>query len=87
MSVLGWIVLGLIAGFIGGKIVNHSRQGFLLDIVLGIVGRSLAAFSLLLSVPQELRASISIVCSLPSWARSSCCGAIMQLPAVRIGGK
>jgi uncharacterized membrane protein YeaQ/YmgE (transglycosylase-associated protein family) len=38
MSVLGWILLGLIAGFIGSKIVNRSGQGFLLDIVLGIVG-------------------------------------------------
>ncbi len=38
MSILGWILLGLIAGFIAGKIVNHRGQGFLMDIVLGIVG-------------------------------------------------
>lgn len=38
MSVIGWIVLGLIAGFIGSKIVNASGQGMLMDIVLGIVG-------------------------------------------------
>ena len=38
MSVIAWIILGLIAGFIGSKIVNKSGQGFLLDIVLGIVG-------------------------------------------------
>jgi uncharacterized membrane protein YeaQ/YmgE (transglycosylase-associated protein family) len=38
MSVLGWIILGLIAGFIGSKIVNKSGEGFILDIVLGIVG-------------------------------------------------
>jgi len=38
MSVLGWIILGLIAGFIASKIVNRSGQGLLLDIVLGIVG-------------------------------------------------
>jgi uncharacterized membrane protein YeaQ/YmgE (transglycosylase-associated protein family) len=38
MSVLGWIILGLIAGFIGSKIVNKSGEGFFLDIVLGIVG-------------------------------------------------
>jgi uncharacterized membrane protein YeaQ/YmgE (transglycosylase-associated protein family) len=44
MSVLGWIVLGLIAGFIGSKIVNHSGQGFLLDIVLGIVGAVVGGF-------------------------------------------
>lgn len=38
MSVLAWIVLGLIAGFIASKIVDSSGQGLLLDIVLGIVG-------------------------------------------------
>jgi uncharacterized membrane protein YeaQ/YmgE (transglycosylase-associated protein family) len=38
MSVIGWIILGLIAGFIGSKIVNKTGQGMVLDIVLGIVG-------------------------------------------------
>ena len=38
MSILAWIVLGLIAGFIASKIVNKSGEGILLDIVLGIVG-------------------------------------------------
>ena len=38
MSILGWIVLGLIAGFIASKIVNRQGAGCLLDIVLGIVG-------------------------------------------------
>ena len=38
MSVLAWVVLGLIAGFIASKIVKSSGQGLLLDIVLGIVG-------------------------------------------------
>ncbi len=38
MSYLAWIVLGLLAGFIGSKIVNKSGEGLLLDIVLGILG-------------------------------------------------
>ncbi|MFZ0583002.1 MAG: GlsB/YeaQ/YmgE family stress response membrane protein [Candidatus Acidiferrales bacterium] len=38
MSVLAWIVLGLIAGFIASKIVNKSGEGIVLDIVLGIIG-------------------------------------------------
>jgi uncharacterized membrane protein YeaQ/YmgE (transglycosylase-associated protein family) len=37
-SIIGWIILGLIAGFIGSKIVNKTGEGFFLDIVLGIVG-------------------------------------------------
>jgi uncharacterized membrane protein YeaQ/YmgE (transglycosylase-associated protein family) len=38
MSILAWIILGLIAGFIGSKLVNKSGEGVFLDIVLGIVG-------------------------------------------------
>ena len=38
MSILGWLVLGLIAGFIASKVVNHTGSGVLMDIVLGIVG-------------------------------------------------
>jgi uncharacterized membrane protein YeaQ/YmgE (transglycosylase-associated protein family) len=38
MSVLAWIILGLIAGFIASKIINKSGEGLILDIVLGIVG-------------------------------------------------
>lgn len=38
MSILGWIILGLISGFIASKIVNNSGQGIILDIVLGIIG-------------------------------------------------
>jgi len=38
MSFLSWIVLGLLAGFIGSKIVNRQGEGILLDILLGIAG-------------------------------------------------
>jgi uncharacterized membrane protein YeaQ/YmgE (transglycosylase-associated protein family) len=38
MSILAWIILGLICGFIASKIVNKTGEGVVLDIVLGIVG-------------------------------------------------
>ena len=38
MSVIAWLILGLIAGFIGSKIVNKTGQGFIVDLVLGVVG-------------------------------------------------
>ncbi len=38
MGILSWIVIGLIAGFIGSKIVNKSGEGLIRDIILGIVG-------------------------------------------------
>ena len=38
MSYLAWIVLGLIAGYLGSKIVNKRGEGLFLDIILGVVG-------------------------------------------------
>ena len=38
MSVVAWIILGLVAGFVGSKIVNKTGEGLFLDIILGIVG-------------------------------------------------
>jgi uncharacterized membrane protein YeaQ/YmgE (transglycosylase-associated protein family) len=38
MSIIAWVILGLVAGFIASKIVNHTGEGTILDIVLGIVG-------------------------------------------------
>jgi uncharacterized membrane protein YeaQ/YmgE (transglycosylase-associated protein family) len=44
MSIIGWIVLGLVAGFIASKVVNKEGEGFFLDIVLGVVGAIVGGF-------------------------------------------
>ncbi len=44
MTIIGWIVFGLIAGFIASRIVNKTGEGFLLDIVLGVVGAVVGGF-------------------------------------------
>ena len=44
MSIIAWLVLGLIAGFIGSKIVNKTGEGLLMDIVLGVVGAFVGGF-------------------------------------------
>ena len=38
MSLLAWIILGLIAGFVASKLINRTGEGVVLDILLGIVG-------------------------------------------------
>lgn len=38
MSIIAWIILGLIAGFVGSKIVNKRGEGLIRDILLGIIG-------------------------------------------------
>ncbi len=44
MSIIAWIVFGLIAGFVASKISSGSGQGLILDIVLGIVGAFVGGF-------------------------------------------
>lgn len=44
MSIIGWIFLGLVSGFIASKIVNRRGSGIALDIVLGIVGAFVGGF-------------------------------------------
>lgn len=44
MSVIAWIILGLIAGFIGSKLVNKTGEGLFLDVVLGVVGAIVGGF-------------------------------------------
>jgi uncharacterized membrane protein YeaQ/YmgE (transglycosylase-associated protein family) len=44
MSIISWIILGLIAGFLGSKIVNAEGQGFWLNIALGIIGALVGGF-------------------------------------------
>jgi hypothetical protein len=38
MSILPWILLGLVAGFVGSKLVNKTGEGVLPDIIFGVVG-------------------------------------------------
>ncbi len=38
MGIIAWILVGLIAGFLASKVVNRTGEGFLRDVLLGIVG-------------------------------------------------
>ena len=44
MSILAWIVLGLIAGFVASKLVKKSGGGLIADLVLGVVGAFVGGF-------------------------------------------
>lgn len=38
MSIIGWIIIGLTAGFVASKIVNRNGAGLFMDIAIGVVG-------------------------------------------------
>jgi uncharacterized membrane protein YeaQ/YmgE (transglycosylase-associated protein family) len=44
MGIIAWIILGLIAGWIGSKIVNKTGAGFTMDLALGVVGAIVGGF-------------------------------------------
>ncbi|HEU5242214.1 MAG TPA: GlsB/YeaQ/YmgE family stress response membrane protein [Ornithinibacter sp.] len=47
MGIIGWIIIGGLAGWIASKIMNtDDQQGIILDIVVGIVGAHLGGFLL-----------------------------------------
>lgn len=43
-GLIWWIVVGLIAGFLAGKVMKGGGFGILMDIIIGIVGSILGGF-------------------------------------------
>ncbi len=43
-SLLGWILIGLIAGWLAGKVTRGAGFGCLADVVLGLVGALLGGW-------------------------------------------
>ncbi len=45
MSIIAWIVVGIIGGFIGSMVVNKRGQGMLGDLFLGVIGAVVAGWA------------------------------------------
>lgn len=43
-GIVAWIVVGLIAGWLAGKVVSGSGYGLVLDLVLGLLGALVGGF-------------------------------------------
>lgn len=50
-GIIGWLVVGLIAGAVAGRIVRGRGYGCLVDIVVGILGAFIGGFLVSLVVP------------------------------------
>lgn len=44
MGFIAWIVLGVVAGFIASKLVNKQGEGFIVDLILGVIGSVVGGF-------------------------------------------
>jgi uncharacterized membrane protein YeaQ/YmgE (transglycosylase-associated protein family) len=45
MSIIAWIVVGIIGGFIGSMVVNRRGQGIVGDLFLGVIGAVVAGWA------------------------------------------
>jgi uncharacterized membrane protein YeaQ/YmgE (transglycosylase-associated protein family) len=43
-GVIAWIIIGVIAGWITGKLMKGSGFGFLMDMVVGLIGALIGGF-------------------------------------------
>lgn len=43
-GLIAWIIIGLIAGWLTGKLMKGSGYGFLMDMVVGLVGALIGGF-------------------------------------------
>ena len=44
MSILSWIIVGLIAGWLAGQVMRGSGYGVIGDIIIGIIGGLIGGF-------------------------------------------
>ena len=44
MSILAWLVLGLIAGFLASRVMGGGGYGLIGDIIVGIIGAFIGGF-------------------------------------------
>ena len=56
MGILAWIVVGLIAGWLAGRVMRGGGYGLIGDIIVGIVGAVLGGFlaAQLLGIPNAV---------------------------------
>ena len=60
MSIIGWIIFGLIAGFIASKIVNKQGEGVIVDVILGVIGAVVGGYLLTAFTGQPYASGFNI---------------------------
>jgi uncharacterized membrane protein YeaQ/YmgE (transglycosylase-associated protein family) len=60
MSILAWIVLGLVAGWLAGMIMSGSGYGIIGDIVLGILGAMVGGWVTSLLLHEDVTMGLNL---------------------------
>ncbi|MDQ6898112.1 MAG: GlsB/YeaQ/YmgE family stress response membrane protein [Candidatus Dormibacteraeota bacterium] len=53
LGILGWVVIGLLAGAIAGRLVRGRGFGCLLDVIVGVIGAAIGGFLVNLFLPGD----------------------------------
>ncbi|MGI8562503.1 MAG: GlsB/YeaQ/YmgE family stress response membrane protein [Candidatus Dormibacter sp.] len=53
LGILGWMVIGLLAGAIAGRLVRGRGFGCLLDVIVGVAGAAIGGFLVNLFLPGD----------------------------------
>lgn len=79
MSIIAWLVVGLLAGWIANMIMSSGAGGLLADLVLGILGAMIGGFVMGLITGTDYTTGINIPTILVSIV-----GAIILIGAYRL---
>jgi uncharacterized membrane protein YeaQ/YmgE (transglycosylase-associated protein family) len=55
MSVAGWIMLGLVAGFVANRMVSRNGDGVIPDIVIGVIGALIGGWLMAMLAGGDMR--------------------------------
>lgn len=62
MSIIGWVVIGALAGWIASMIAGtNARQGCITDVIVGIVGAVLGGFLVGLITGEDFMAQFNLI--------------------------
>lgn len=78
MSILAWIVVGLIAGWLAGMVMKGGGYGVLGDIIVGIVGGLLGGFLASLVFGADTLNGINVISIVTAFI-----GAVILIAALR----
>ncbi|NWJ48414.1 MAG: GlsB/YeaQ/YmgE family stress response membrane protein [Chloroflexi bacterium] len=60
MSIIAWLVVGLVAGWIANMIMSSGRGGLITDLVIGILGAIVGGFLLGLVTKTDYTTGINV---------------------------
>ena len=79
MSIIAWLVVGLVAGWLAGMVMKGGGYGVIGDIIVGIVGALLGGFLAGILFGQDYLTGINIISIVTAFV-----GAVLLIAVIRM---